>query len=225
MSAERKNEPLDGESLSALIDGELDAGLATAACAAWRESGSTRSTWHAYHLIGDVLRSEDLASTPQRDAAFLARLKVRLADEPVVLAPQPLERAAQTEALPRVAVAGRARRRSWRGAGRRRCRIRGRRRGAGRDACAGAGRCRDGGGFEYRACDASGREPGAAHDDGGGELGSRGHPGAQRPDPARCASRSLPRGAQAVLRQLRARCSVRVPAQRDGRRLQPLIRA
>ena len=46
--------------------------------------------WHAYHLIGDVLRSDDLASAPGRDAAFLQRLSARLDDEPAVLAPEPL---------------------------------------------------------------------------------------------------------------------------------------
>ena len=46
-------------------------------------------SWHAYQLIGDVLRSEDLAAEPAADEAFLVALRARLADEPVVLAPQP----------------------------------------------------------------------------------------------------------------------------------------
>jgi sigma-E factor negative regulatory protein RseA len=37
-----------------------------------------------------VLRSDDLAVQPARDAAFLQALRARLADEPVVLAPAPL---------------------------------------------------------------------------------------------------------------------------------------
>jgi sigma-E factor negative regulatory protein RseA len=76
------------EHLSALVDGELDAGAVARACAHWRESEVSRKSWHAYQLIGDVLRSDDLASDPARDAAFMASLSARLAEEPVVLAPQ-----------------------------------------------------------------------------------------------------------------------------------------
>ena len=47
-----------------------------AACARLaRRRRTPRSTWHAYHLIGDVLRSDDLARPPARDAAFLAALR------------------------------------------------------------------------------------------------------------------------------------------------------
>jgi len=75
------------EFLSALIDGELDDSAVAAACAAWRDDPGTRAQWHAFHLIGDVLRSEDLASTSAGDDAFMAKLRSRLAAEPVVLAP------------------------------------------------------------------------------------------------------------------------------------------
>ena len=68
--------------LSALADGEADA--AQAGCALWRDDAEARATWHTYHLIGDVLRSDDLAAQPARDAAFLAALRERLAAEPTV---------------------------------------------------------------------------------------------------------------------------------------------
>lgn len=72
--------------ISALADGELDAGDCGRALAAWGESGSgARRGWHTYHLIGDVLRSEDLCSAPGHDRAFLERLRSRLAEEPAVL--------------------------------------------------------------------------------------------------------------------------------------------
>lgn len=78
------------EQLSALVDGELPAGAAVAAaCAAWKDDADLRAAWHRYQLIGDVLRSEDLASEPARDAAFMQALRRRLAADPVVLAPAP----------------------------------------------------------------------------------------------------------------------------------------
>ncbi len=73
--------------LSALADGEaaaLDEG-----CRRWRDDPEARARWHSYQLIGDVLRSEDLASTAARDAAFLRGVRERLALEPVVFAPPP----------------------------------------------------------------------------------------------------------------------------------------
>ena len=75
------------ERLSALADGELDDSAAAAACASWRCEAAARASWHAYQLIGDVLRSEDLAADPARDAEFLRTLRSRLAHEPVVMAP------------------------------------------------------------------------------------------------------------------------------------------
>jgi sigma-E factor negative regulatory protein RseA len=71
--------------LSALADGE--AGALAEACALWRSERSARARWHAYHLIGDVLRSDELASPPGRDAAFLDGLRERLAREPVPMSP------------------------------------------------------------------------------------------------------------------------------------------
>lgn len=76
------------EQLSALADGELDSATTAKACARWQRDVDIRQSWHAYHLIGDVLRSDDLAAEPRHDAAFLAQLRTRLADEAIVLAPQ-----------------------------------------------------------------------------------------------------------------------------------------
>jgi sigma-E factor negative regulatory protein RseA len=96
------------EQLSALADGE--AAALQRGCAVWRDDAQARASWHAYHLIGDVLRSDDLASTAARDAAFLAALRGRLAREPVVLAPPappaPPLRRRQAWLLPGAAAAG-----------------------------------------------------------------------------------------------------------------------
>ena len=74
-----------GQALSALMDGE--AAESEQACQAWRDDANARADWHAYHLIGELMRSDDLRCAPQHDARFLGRLRERLAAEPVVLAP------------------------------------------------------------------------------------------------------------------------------------------
>lgn len=75
-------EPLDPRRwLSALADGDAEA--AERACALWARDASARQTWHRYHLIGDVLRSEDLAHGAAHDARFVAELRERLAQEPM----------------------------------------------------------------------------------------------------------------------------------------------
>jgi sigma-E factor negative regulatory protein RseA len=75
----------DREQISALTDGELAA--LEDGCRLWRDDADARATWHAYHLIGDVLRSDDLAGTAARDARFLSLVRTRLEAEPVLLAP------------------------------------------------------------------------------------------------------------------------------------------
>lgn len=93
----RIKETIDSERLSALVDGEIDEAELTGACEAWRLDEATRATWHSYHLIGDVLRSDDLSSDAAYDCAFLIAVRTRLASEPVVLAPHAMaDRAAAT---------------------------------------------------------------------------------------------------------------------------------
>lgn len=74
------------EALSALADGEAQASEVARACAAWKDQADTRATWHAYQMIGDVMRSDDLAHATPGDA-FLKNFRERLAQEPVVLVP------------------------------------------------------------------------------------------------------------------------------------------
>lgn len=75
-----------GERLSAIVDGE------------WSDDGHSsgifsdfdrddRAAWSSYHLIGDVLRSDDLAVSPAASGAFMNRFAARLEAEPHVLAP------------------------------------------------------------------------------------------------------------------------------------------
>ncbi|MFN9747038.1 MAG: sigma-E factor negative regulatory protein [Betaproteobacteria bacterium] len=105
--------PTSPEWLSAAADGDAEA--LDRALLALREGGAAgsrvRADWHAYHLIGDVLRTPDLATPPGHDAAFMAGLRERLAAEPVVLAPAALPTVTPRGArwrLPAAAVASAA---------------------------------------------------------------------------------------------------------------------
>ena len=75
------------EQLSAFVDGEAAPHLATELCRRWRQAGGLQREWRAYHLIGEVMRSDDMAAAAPRDAAFMAALRQRLAAEPVPLVP------------------------------------------------------------------------------------------------------------------------------------------
>jgi len=116
MSIESGSEPSALENLSALADGEVDFAGAARACASWRDDVSTRFTWHTYQLIGDVLRSDDLACASARDAAFLLGVRERLADEPKVLAPDGASRptfGTQPDAVHATGNGSRSTRWSW----------------------------------------------------------------------------------------------------------------
>lgn len=74
------------EALSALVDGQAGSQEVADACARWASDPEQRAAWARYHLIGDVLRSEEVGRL-DRGEAFLSRFRERLAAEPVVLAP------------------------------------------------------------------------------------------------------------------------------------------
>lgn len=68
------------ERVSALADGQLRGEEFARAVEAVANTPDARAAWHAYHLVGDVLRSGELAAGGH-DAAFVARLKLRLQRE------------------------------------------------------------------------------------------------------------------------------------------------
>lgn len=67
------------ERLSALADGQLQGAELAAAMAFAAEDEDGGKTWALYHLVGDVLRSPDLAQPV--NPAFLSRLREQLAQE------------------------------------------------------------------------------------------------------------------------------------------------
>lgn len=108
----------DGEALSALADGELTAADTASMVRRWASDETLRAQWQCHQVIGDALRSQELAGRGD-EARFLAALRVRLADEPVVLAPAPLAPVSSpladtSEATPRT-VAPSRRRPRWAG--------------------------------------------------------------------------------------------------------------
>ena len=86
------------EQLSALADGQLQ-GDEFAAALAWAAQDEGRDTWGVYHLVGDVLRSSDLARPV--NPAFLSRLRDELAKE---APPQRPQAPAELDTLDHVAV-------------------------------------------------------------------------------------------------------------------------
>ncbi|MBC7681944.1 MAG: sigma-E factor negative regulatory protein [Ferruginibacter sp.] len=71
------------DALSALADGQLRGEAFARAVECVVQQPAAQATWHAYHVVGDVLRSSDLAFCAD-DQGFLARFQTRLALEPVV---------------------------------------------------------------------------------------------------------------------------------------------
>ncbi|WP_265284903.1 sigma-E factor negative regulatory protein [Verminephrobacter aporrectodeae] len=74
------------ECLSALADGRLEGEELAATLAFAAETGEGRATWALYHLVGDALRSADLAQPA--NPAFMSRLRNRLAQEAPPARPQ-----------------------------------------------------------------------------------------------------------------------------------------
>lgn len=108
-----------GERLSAFVDGELTAGEHPNGIFAELDQADC-TAWSVYHLIGDVLRSDDLAVKPAASQAFMAGFAARFETEPHVLAPAalPASRARRILALrhrvlPSLAVAAAAATLTW----------------------------------------------------------------------------------------------------------------
>jgi len=68
------------ELISALADGQLREKAFVRTVEWLADDEEARLTWHAYHVVGDVLRSGD-AMVSDRDSAFVTRLKQSLRQE------------------------------------------------------------------------------------------------------------------------------------------------
>lgn len=87
------------ELVSALADGQLRGEEFAKAVALTEATGDARSAWHAYHLVGDVLR--DGATGPLgQEAAFMQRFQKRLAQEKKPIALFPTDSVSVLESAP-----------------------------------------------------------------------------------------------------------------------------
>jgi sigma-E factor negative regulatory protein RseA len=105
---ERMSAFVDGESLDEIGDlGSFIAGM----------SNPDRAAWSDYHLIGDALRSDDLAESPARSSAFMASFSARFEAEAHVLAPaavqKPRSGLLRRRVVPAFAVAAAAATLTW----------------------------------------------------------------------------------------------------------------
>jgi sigma-E factor negative regulatory protein RseA len=78
------NVVISEEKVSALADGQLSGVELAQTLADLGGNAAGVRTWHAYHVVGDVLRSAELARGAS-DFAFLRKLELRLATEALKL--------------------------------------------------------------------------------------------------------------------------------------------
>ena len=83
-SAMSSNLHPEWERLSSLVDGELEPGAAEALLTAICRDSELRNEWATLHIVGDALRSSEVAAVHSPD--FCARVSAALALEPTVLA-------------------------------------------------------------------------------------------------------------------------------------------
>ncbi len=76
----------DWETLSSLIDGELERGASDSLLAALCRDPELRNEWVTLHIVGDALRSSEVAAV--HSSSFCARVAAALEREPTVLAPR-----------------------------------------------------------------------------------------------------------------------------------------
>jgi sigma-E factor negative regulatory protein RseA len=84
------------------MDGQLQ-GAEAGAALRMMASSEARDCWQVYHLVGDVLRSSDLAACG-RDSLFLTRLSARLQEEAGPVAVVPAAQPAHTRDVSRPAA-------------------------------------------------------------------------------------------------------------------------
>lgn len=89
------------ERWSMLADGELEDEALSQLLTQWEHDEAEGEGWHIYQVIGDVLRSSDLAQAhvTLSSVDFMQNFRQRLRQEPAIVAPAPLNKAAKSSRL------------------------------------------------------------------------------------------------------------------------------
>jgi sigma-E factor negative regulatory protein RseA len=117
--AELISAALDGESLHGHGAGADRASITALGDFLTSLDDEGRTRWTDYHVVGDALRSDDLAGSPAASYAFLARFSARLESEPHLMAPTALQAnvrrglSLRRRVLPAFAVAAAAATLTW----------------------------------------------------------------------------------------------------------------
>lgn len=90
------------EALSLLADGQASNEQALHALDLWARDPAGQERWQTWHLIGDVMRSADLAPAHAPGDVFLPQLRARLQGQPIGQAQDPSQDQLHSEPPPRV---------------------------------------------------------------------------------------------------------------------------
>lgn len=108
-SQEETNLIAPEQRVSALVDGEIDTAQLADLLAAEHDRQELLGSWHAYQVIGDVLRGDSAVATSRAPADFLAGVRERLRSEALPAAlPVQDERRSLAPAQPVTLVRGAA---------------------------------------------------------------------------------------------------------------------
>lgn len=92
------------QQLSALIDGEGDLERSEHLLLAAQSDGDVARAWREYHLIGDVMRGDNVLGVKQSSSSMASRVLAQLEHEPTVLAPKMISQFSQKLAQKKTAM-------------------------------------------------------------------------------------------------------------------------
>lgn len=92
------------QQLSALIDGEGDLERSEHLLLAAQSNGEVARAWREYHLIGDVMRGDNVLGAKQSSSSMVSRVLTQLEHEPTVLVPNMVAQSSAKSAQKKTAI-------------------------------------------------------------------------------------------------------------------------